>query len=55
MEDQDTHKLQPDPPEGSREVIERELDRVAGKTKGPGGQTPPDESGSPGEAGTPRT
>jgi hypothetical protein len=54
MADQDTRKLQPDPPEGSREVIERELERT-GKQSGQGGQKRSDESGSPGEAGTPRT
>lgn len=32
--DTETHKLQPDPPEGSRDVIDRELTRMEQKQEG---------------------
>jgi len=44
----ETHKLQKDPPEGSRKVIEHELERQA--EKGPGGNNgqPPKDQRKPG-------
>jgi hypothetical protein len=40
----DSHKLQEDPPEGSRKVIEKELERQPGPESGNGGK----DSGEPG-------
>ena len=53
----DTHKIQKDPPEGSRKTIEHELERQAGKTgeralgSGPAGEGN-DASGDPGSDGS---
>jgi hypothetical protein len=52
----DTHKLQKDPPEGSRKTIEHELERQAGKTgeaaRGSGRAEGNKDSGDPGSDGS---
>jgi hypothetical protein len=47
----DTHKLQEDPPEGSREVIEKELERQSGSGAAKPGNAGKD-SGEPGSDGS---
>lgn len=47
----DTHKLQKDPPEGSRKVIERELERQSGSGGG-APATGDKDSGEPGSDGS---
>ncbi len=44
----ETRKLQNDPPEGSRKVVEHELDRQAGKTAGGGAKDAQPKAGDHG-------
>jgi hypothetical protein len=45
----ETHKLQKDPPEGSRKVVEHELERQSGAGKDRGAQKGENNAGSPGQ------